>query len=173
MPTTGDSDFLISAFSVHSILFLPSLHHQVTWNMNSKWNLYTCDLMTCVSHCYNFHNWRDIEYQESIDSPIFLVSGWWTERPVPLVRWEIRELYTTAVHTLKIHTPCQILYSLSFGSRSKTHKRLKERFLIRWNRTKRANFRGKPLFQARYCVAQLPDVSSHRQDRTLSPSAWD
>ena len=34
--------------------------------------------------------------------------------------------------------------------RSKTHKRLKECFLIRWNRTKCANFRGKPLFQATY-----------------------
>ena len=32
----------------------------------------------------------------------------------------------------------------------KTHKRLKERFLIRRNRTKRANFRGNPLFQATY-----------------------
>ena len=32
--------------------------------------------------------------------------------------------------------------------RSKTHKRLKERFLIRRNRTKRSNFRGSPLFQA-------------------------
>ena len=31
--------------------------------------------------------------------------------------------------------------------RSKTHKRLKERFLIRRNRTKCAKFRGKPLFQ--------------------------
>ena len=30
------------------------------------------------------------------------------------------------------------------------HKRLKERFLIRRNRTKRANFRGNPLFQATY-----------------------
>ena len=34
--------------------------------------------------------------------------------------------------------------------RSKTHKRLKERFLLRRNRTKRANFRGSPLFQASY-----------------------
>ena len=33
---------------------------------------------------------------------------------------------------------------------SKTHKRLKERFLKRWNRTKRANFRCNPLFQATY-----------------------
>ena len=34
--------------------------------------------------------------------------------------------------------------------RSKTHKRLKECFLIRRNRTKRANFRGNLLFQATY-----------------------
>ena len=33
-----------------------------------------------------------------------------------------------------------------------THKRLKERFLIRQNRTKRANFRGSPLFQATYNI---------------------
>ena len=33
---------------------------------------------------------------------------------------------------------------------SKTHKRLKERFLIRRIKTKRANFRGNPLFQATY-----------------------
>ena len=32
----------------------------------------------------------------------------------------------------------------------KKHKRLKERFLIRRNRTKRAHFLGKPLFQATY-----------------------
>ena len=34
--------------------------------------------------------------------------------------------------------------------RSKAHKRLKERFLIGRNRTKRANFRESPLFQATY-----------------------
>ena len=34
--------------------------------------------------------------------------------------------------------------------RSKTHKRLKERFLIRRNRTTRANFRRSRLFQATY-----------------------
>ena len=34
------------------------------------------------------------------------------------------------------------------GMRSKTHKRLKECFLIRRNGTKRANFQGSPLFQA-------------------------
>ena len=36
--------------------------------------------------------------------------------------------------------------------RSKTHKRLKERFLIGRNMTKRANFRGSPLFQATYNI---------------------
>ena len=36
------------------------------------------------------------------------------------------------------------------GSRSKTRKRLKERFLIRRNRTKRANCRCNHLFQATY-----------------------
>ena len=34
--------------------------------------------------------------------------------------------------------------------RSKTHMRLIARFLIRRNRSKRAHFRGKPLFQATY-----------------------
>ena len=38
------------------------------------------------------------------------------------------------------------------AKRSKTHRRLKERFLIGRNRTKRANFRGSPLFQATYNV---------------------
>ena len=36
------------------------------------------------------------------------------------------------------------------ANRSKTHKRLKKCFLIRRNRTKRENFRDKPLFQATY-----------------------
>ena len=44
------------------------------------------------------------------------------------------------------------LESSTLSSRSKTHKRLKERFLIGGNRTKRANFRGSPLFQARYNI---------------------
>ena len=41
------------------------------------------------------------------------------------------------------------------GEGSKTHKRLKERFLIRWNRTKRANFRCNHLFQATYNRKEL------------------
>ena len=36
--------------------------------------------------------------------------------------------------------------------RSKTHKRLKERFLVGPNRTKRANFRGSPLYHAMYNI---------------------
>ena len=36
--------------------------------------------------------------------------------------------------------------------RSKTQKRLKEHFLIGQNRTKRANFRGSPLFQVTYNI---------------------
>ena len=39
-----------------------------------------------------------------------------------------------------------------FEKTSKTHKKLKERFLIGRNRTKRANFRGNPLFQATYDI---------------------
>ena len=42
--------------------------------------------------------------------------------------------------------------------RSKTHQRLKERFLIRRNRTKRANSRGNPLFQATYNTTQQKTV---------------
>ena len=42
------------------------------------------------------------------------------------------------------------LATLNCGSMVPKHTRLKERFLIRRNRTKRANFRGKPLFQATY-----------------------
>ena len=36
--------------------------------------------------------------------------------------------------------------------RSRTHKRLKECFLIGWNRRKHANFQGSPLFQAMYNI---------------------
>ena len=43
---------------------------------------------------------------------------------------------------------------------SKTHKRLQERFLIQRNRTKRANFRGKPLFRATYNRKQLNQLIS-------------
>ena len=39
--------------------------------------------------------------------------------------------------------------------KSKTHKRLKEHFLISQNRTKCANIRGSPLFQATYNRKQL------------------
>ena len=38
--------------------------------------------------------------------------------------------------------------------RSKTHKRLKERFLIRRNRTKRANFRCNHFFRAMYNLTE-------------------
>ena len=51
-------------------------------------------------------------------------------------------------HTHTISTELQYFHSTV--KIFKTHKRLKERFLIRRNRTKRANFRGKPLFQATY-----------------------
>ena len=42
------------------------------------------------------------------------------------------------------------LHSTSLKLTSKTHERLKECFLIRQNRTKRANFQGSPLFEATY-----------------------
>ena len=48
-------------------------------------------------------------------------------------------------------------------TRSKTHKRLKEGFLIRRNSTKRANFRVSPLFQATYNIKnRKTNNSSHR-----------
>ena len=56
----------------------------------------------------------------------------------------------TAVHT---HTQKKIWNRVDCKrseKRSKTHKRLKERFLIRQNRTKRANFRCNHLFRATY-----------------------
>ena len=58
--------------------------------------------------------------------------------------------------------------------KSKTHKRLKERFLIGRHRTKLTNFRGSPLFQARYnnkktnsqfnlpCVSWMREVGGRR-----------
>ena len=45
---------------------------------------------------------------------------------------------------------------------SKTHKRLKEHFLIRQNRTKRANFQGNPHFQG---ALLLPPASWHLTDK--------
>ena len=42
--------------------------------------------------------------------------------------------------------------SLDSCKKVQTCKRLKERFLIGSNRTKRANFRGSPLFQATYNI---------------------
>ena len=39
--------------------------------------------------------------------------------------------------------------------RLKTHKRLKEHFLIKWNETKHSNFRGNPLFQAMFCPVSI------------------
>ena len=44
----------------------------------------------------------------------------------------------------------------AFGKKDpKIHKRWKERFLIRWNRTERAYFRGSPLFQATYKINNI------------------
>ena len=72
------------------------------------------------------------------------------------------------------------LKSSSSSSRSKTRKRLKERFLIGRNRTKRANFRGSPLFQATYnnttenCQTNLCqfDAKRWREDKsTKLPNA--
>ena len=49
-----------------------------------------------------------------------------------------------------------------WGKKSRTHKRLKERFLIGWNRTKRANFWGSPLFQATY------NITTERKTTTIN-----
>ena len=55
---------------------------------------------------------------------------------------------------------CCIVMRLRFSDKysSKTHKRLREHFLIRQNRTKHANFQGKPLFQATYNNIQQKTV---------------
>ena len=68
--------------------------------------------------------------------------------PVPYWSWQ----------TLSEHNPCKKNIFLIWNrvdcqrseKRSKTHKRLKERFLMRQNRTKPANFQGSPLFQSTY-----------------------
>ena len=44
--------------------------------------------------------------------------------------------------------------------RSKTHKKLKERFLVGRNKTKRANFRRSPLFQATYNIKKKKAITS-------------
>ena len=51
--------------------------------------------------------------------------------------------------------------------RSKTRKRLKERFLIRRNRTKRANFRGSPLFQDTYTAVLKVVIMQSRSVSSL------
>ena len=51
----------------------------------------------------------------------------------------------------KMRTLMSLMKSMNHSDvRSKTNKRLKERFLIRRNMTKRANFRESPLSQATY-----------------------
>ena len=47
--------------------------------------------------------------------------------------------------------------------RSKTQKSLKERFLIGRNRTKRANFRRSPLFQATYNPCRTGELTTRQQ----------
>ena len=51
--------------------------------------------------------------------------------------------------------------------KSKTHKRLKERFLIGRNRTKRANFRGSPLFQATYNIKKKKQQQKTKTKKQL------
>ena len=46
---------------------------------------------------------------------------------------------------------------------SKIQTRLKERFLIGRNRTKRANFRGSPLFQATYNMKTEKKTTTKKQ----------
>ena len=71
--------------------------------------------------------------------PIFLCSS--------LVKSE-----TTWPHPEEFRAEAEIVFKLHkyWQNRSKTRKRLKEHFLIGRNRTKGANFRGSPLFQASY-----------------------
>ena len=57
-------------------------------------------------------------------------------------------LYYIFTLMLKSLRPSRFWHGSLNDNRSKTLKRLKERFLIRRNRTKRANFRCKRLFQA-------------------------
>ena len=70
----------------------------------------------------------------------------WTVFYIHLLKWPailkaIRPQMVKIVPFQKLS--CQLVTS-------KTHKRLKEQFLIGRNRTKRAHFRGSPLFQATY-----------------------
>ena len=54
---------------------------------------------------------------------------------------------------------------------SKTHKRLEERFLIGRNRTKRANFRGSPLFQATYKKQQQTNKKNKKKQNKKTTTA--
>ena len=70
------------------------------------------------------------------------VCNWINQSAVPSVNIEVTE----KVEILGMEKSETELTASVLKKRSKTHKRLKERFLLRRNRTKRANFRGNPLF---------------------------
>ena len=59
------------------------------------------------------------------------------------------------------HFVCRLRRRGADWLRSKTHKRLKERFLIRRNRTKRANFLCNHLFQATYNTTQNSSTNDY------------
>ena len=90
-------------------------------------------------------------------SPDIIPSGWLgSKHKLPTCSYN----YKTSVVCLKCvcfgFTPMRKgLWDRISIFRSKTHKRLKERFLIGRNRTKRAHFRGSPLFQATYSIKKL------------------
>ena len=66
------------------------------------------------------------------------------EKPTPENTFTFHSFGTRS----RVWTDCEF----NMDSGSKTHKRLKERFLTGQNRTKLANFRGSPFFQATYNI---------------------
>ena len=66
--------------------------------------------------------------------------------PEGVYRWRSTERRCGPVPVIALKQSVEILHCILYWS--KTHRRLKERFLIRRNRTKRAHFPGSPLFQA-------------------------
>ena len=103
-----------------------------------------------------------VSYERSY--PLIRVEGWRRGRgegadclhaptrlsiPTPSPRHNFQQRFYPPKKKKKKKSETELTASV-LKKRSKTHKRLKERFLIRRNRTKRANFRGNPLFQATY-----------------------
>ena len=102
--------------------------HQQTWNIQQAqfslcWE--PCKLSSLLNTCSHIHRVEVSSKPSSLLNSTHIIQAW-------------------------PHWNSSKLNSLLNTSSYKTHKRLKECFLIGWNRTKHAHFWGSPLFQATY-----------------------